>query len=362
LKAVILVGGLGTRLRPLTWHTPKALVPVLNRPFLEHVLARLKEHGVGEIILAISNLAEEIEARLGDGSRLRLKISYASEKTALGTAGAVRNASEYLADSFFVLNGDTYSDLDFSAMLRFHHMHHSRVTIALTPVEDPTQYGLIETEIDGRVKRFLEKPKKEEITTNMINAGTYILEPEVLDLIPRGQEYSFERQLFPGMLAGGEPVYAFPSEGYWIDIGSPEKYMRFNFDLLAGKSGNYGFKRGNEVVVGNSSKVAAGANLMGPILIGEGCIVEDQSIIEGPAIIGDGCQIGREAAVKSSILWDNVTLDEKSHVSACIIANDCRLGKSANLQGVVSGDHATFGRGVSVQSGTRIQPGETIGH
>ncbi len=361
MKAVVLVGGLGTRLRPLTWHTPKALVPVLNRPFLEHVLLRLKEHGVDEAVLAISNLAEEIEACLGDGGRLGIKISYALEKTALGTAGAVKNASELISDSFFVLNGDIYTDLDYSAMLDFHRRRHACATIALTPVDDPTHYGLIETGPDGRVKRFLEKPKKEEITTNMINAGTYILEPEVMSRIPALQEYSFERQLFPGMLAAGEPVFAFPSSGYWIDIGNPEKYMRLNFDLLAGKSGRYGFERGDEVVIGKGCKIAASARISGPVLLGEGCEMGDGAVIEGPAVIGAGCRIGGGAIVRSSILWDRVSFGEGCCVASGIIASDCCIGEDICLDGVVAGDHVVIGHGAVVPQGQCIEPGHTLG-
>jgi mannose-1-phosphate guanylyltransferase len=361
MKAVILVGGLGTRLRPLTWHTPKSLVPVLNQPFLEHVLLRLKEHGVGDVILALSHLAPAVEACFGDGSRLGINISYVHEKNALGTAGAVKNAAELISESFFVLNGDIFTDLDYSSMLKFHRARKAQATIALTPVDDPTHYGLIETDSDGSVKRFLEKPKPSEVTTNMINAGTYILEPEVLGSIPQSQEYSFERQLFPGMLADGEPVYAFPSEGYWIDIGNPEKYMKLNFDLLSGKSGHYGFERGKEIVEGRGCIIHSEARISGPVLLGDGCVVEETAVINGPVVIGPDCRIESGAQVSTSILWRNVITGEGCCVADSIVANDCLLGAGSRMDRAVLGDNATVSRGVKLNPGERVEPGKIIG-
>ncbi|MCL2678717.1 MAG: NDP-sugar synthase [Dehalococcoidia bacterium] len=357
MQAVILVGGLGTRLRPLTWHTPKALVPVLNRPFLEHALLRLKSHGVGEVVLAISNLADEVERCLGDGSYLGMKISYAHEKTAQGTAGAVKNAAELIKGTFFVLNGDIFTDLDYTAMLDFHRHRQASVTIALTPVEDPTQYGLVETTPEGRVKRFLEKPGWNEITTNMINAGTYVMEPEVLDLIPSAMEYSFERQLFPEMLAGDKAVFAFPSAGYWIDIGSPAKYRQLNFDLLTGRSGGCG----DEVITGEGSNIAATAVIRGPVLIGRGCDIGERVLVEGPAVIGANCRIAGDAVVSSAIVWDGVAIGDSCRVSASIIANGCRLEAGSRVEGAVLGDHVRVNHDFAIYAGESIEPGTGIG-
>lgn len=361
VKAVILVGGLGTRLRPLTCNTPKSLVPVLNIPFLEYVLLRLKEHGVSEIVLALSHLSQPIEQYFGDGARLGIKIHYVLEKEALGTAGAVKNAADIVSDSFFVLNGDIFSDLDFSAMLVFHHKNKARVTIALTPVEDPTHYGLIETDADGRVTRFLEKPRPEEVTTNMINAGTYVLEPGVLDMIPKSKEYSFERQLFPSMLAEGDKVYAFPSSGYWIDIGNPQKYSQLNFDLLSGKGGQYGFSCGDEIIIGRGSQIHPTARLKGPLLVGDNCIIGKEVIITGPAVIGQECRVEDAATVSASVIWQKVTIGNSCRFISSIAAGGCRLGAGSDITGAVLGDSVSVSPGYKLGPGSRLEPGTTVG-
>lgn len=208
MKAVILVGGFGTRLKPLSINVPKAMMPVINIPFLEYVIRRLAIHNITHIVLAISHLAEPIEDYLGDGSRFGVNLIYSVEDTALGTAGAVKNAERYLDEAFFVLNGDIFTDLDLTSMMTSHLQRKALITIALTPVEDPTQYGLIDTDARNRVSRFLEKPGLEQVTTNMINAGTYILQPEVLADIPSRTNFSFEHQVFPPLLERGESIYA----------------------------------------------------------------------------------------------------------------------------------------------------------
>ncbi len=361
MKAVILVGGLGTRLRPLTYNTPKSLVPVLNKPFLEHVLLKLKQHGVGEIVLALSHLAPLIEECFGDGRRLGLDISYVTEKSAMGTAGAVKNAAEMVSDTFLVLNGDIFSDLDFSAMLRFHKQHRAKVTIALTPVDDPTRYGLIETDGYQRVTRFLEKPRPEEVTTNLINAGTYLMEPDVLGKIPALEEHSFERQLFPSMLKAGEAVFAFPSSGYWIDIGNPEKYKQLNFDLLSGKGGQYGFNRGDQIALGHGSHIHPTARLKGPLMVGDNCTIGKDVIITGPTIIGPDCRIEAGATISDSILWQKVTIGGGCSFISSIAARGCRLEESSQAHGAVLGDNVTVSQGYVLKPGESVEPGVTKG-
>jgi mannose-1-phosphate guanylyltransferase len=352
---------LGTRLRPLTYHTPKSLVPVLNRPFLEYVLRRLKHHGIEDVILALNNLAPLIEDCFGDGSRLGLRISYVLEKSAMGTAGAVKNAAELVSDTFFVLNGDIFSDLDFSAMLDFHRKHDARVTIALAPVDDPTLYGLIETDANNRVTRFLEKPRPEEVTTNLINAGTYVVEPEVLGKIPAAMEYSFERQLFPSMLSAGDAVYAFPSNGYWIDIGNPEKYRQLNFDLLSGKGGQYGFDRGDQIVLGHGSHIHPTARLKGPLMVGDNCTIEKEVIITGPTIIGPDCRIETGATISDSIIWQKVIVGSGCSLISSIAAGGCELKAGSEGRDVVLGDNVTVSSGYKLKPGEYVEPGVTKG-
>ncbi|MCL2707211.1 MAG: NDP-sugar synthase [Dehalococcoidia bacterium] len=362
MKAVILSGGLGTRLRPLTWNTPKSLVPVLNKPFLEHVLRHLKEHGIDEVVLALSNLASSIQEYFGCTNSLDMKIDYVMERSALGTAGAIKNAAEKLShDSFFVLNGDIFSDLDYSAMLKCHRENNSDVTIALTAVDNPAAYGLVETKGDGRVTRFLEKPRQDEITTNLINAGTYIFEPGVLDMIPTDTEYSTERQLFPSMLASDASVRAFASSGYWIDIGSPEKYRRLNFDLLSGRSGKYGFQNGNEVVTGQAGQVHPTAKLEGPVLLGDNCVVESNAVIMGPAVIGDHCHIGEAATISASVIWPRVTIGNGCKLISSIAADNCVLQSGCEITQAILGNRVKILKNYKLPTGSMVEPKQIIG-
>ena len=362
MKAIILVGGLGTRLRPLTWNTPKSLVPVLNRPFLEYVLTHLKKHGVDEVILAISNLASSIQEYFGNGHKLGINIEYTFEESALGTAGAIKNAASKLAhDRFFVLNGDIFSDLDYSTMLKFHIQNHSSATIALTPVDNPTAYGLVETGDTGRLTRFLEKPKPEEVTTNLINAGTYILEPSVLNLIPPDTPYSTEHQLFPSMLADKGNLYAFPLLGYWIDIGSSEKYQQINFDLLSGKSGQHGFLNGNEIIIGQNCQIHPTAKLEGPVLLGDNCIVEAGAFIQGPTVIGSHCRIDETSVISNSIIWQRGTFERNCHFTSSIAAEDCKLQSGSEAECAVIGNNVTILQNYKLASGSKIEPNQIIG-
>ncbi|MDP2919537.1 MAG: NDP-sugar synthase, partial [Dehalococcoidia bacterium] len=290
LKAVILVGGQGTRLRPLTCNTPKSMVPVLNIPFLEHVIWNLKAHGINDIILAQHHLAASMVQYFGDGTHLGVRLTYVMEDAPRGTAGAVKNAEKHLDGTFFVLNGDIFHDRDFTAMLDFHTQRRSKATIVLTPVDDPTVYGVVETDSQGRVKRFLEKPKREEVTTNMINAGTYVLEPDVMVRVPPARKFSFERELFPGLLDSGEPVYAYSSQNYWMDTGTPEKYLQLHRDLLDGRCD--GYKLDRQVIAGKDRRIHPSVRMSGRVIIGEGCVAEKDAKLNGPLVIGAQCRIG----------------------------------------------------------------------
>ncbi|MBI2868037.1 MAG: nucleotidyltransferase family protein, partial [Chloroflexi bacterium] len=220
MKAVVLVGGEGTRLRPLTCGTPKPMVPVVNKPFLVHTFERLKQHNITEVILAAHYLPDQIKRYFGDGHGLGITLTYSLEESPLGTAGAVKNAEAFLDNTFFVLNGDVLSDLDITQLLAYHREREAVATLALMPAEDPTSFGVVETSPRGKVRRFLEKPSWESVTTNMVNGGCYVLEPEVLDEMEPGAFCSFEHNLFPRLLQMNLPVYGFPTQGYWIDIGT----------------------------------------------------------------------------------------------------------------------------------------------
>jgi mannose-1-phosphate guanylyltransferase len=345
VKTVILAGGEGTRLRPLTINIPKAMVPVLNTPFLEHVIRHLRNHQLTDITLTLGHLSPTIQTYFGDGSLFDIKLKYTVEDTPRGTAGAVKMAGKYLDGTFVVLNGDIYTTLDISAMLAFHREKKATVTIALTPVADPTDYGLVETE-NSRVTRFVEKPTHDQITTNMINAGTYILEPDILQHIPPETNFSFERELFPMLLKMREPVYAYPSTAYWIDIGTPEKYFRLHADLL----------KGAETKVGEQSVIHPSVKIEGPVLIGADCDIRQGVRIIGPTVIGASSTIRENAVVETSLLWRNVRVGPQVKLKNSIIADNCSLFYKSTINESILGDNVVVPSGVELEPGSKIWP------
>lgn len=358
MKAVILVGGEGTRLRPLTFNTPKAMVPILNKPFLEYLLLYLKEHRVTDIILTMSYLPHLIQSYFGDGAELGIRLSYLVEEPPLGTAGAVKNAESLLDEPFFVINGDIISGIDLGDMMSRHREIKPWVSIALTPVDNPTIYGVVETDARGMVKRFVEKPAWEEVTTNMINAGIYILEPEVLSYIPPSTPSMFERYLFPLLLEKGEPILSYPSTAYWIDIGTPEKYLRVNHDLLSGKAPSLDTYYPK---ISDSSKINSSARIEGSVLIGEGCAIASGARVKGPAMLGPGCQLGEDATIDGAILWAENRVGKKALLKNCIIGSRCDLQDGCQVtDNCVLGDNVTVGKNTRLPQGTKVLPDEQV--
>jgi len=360
MKAVILVGGEATRLHPLTYNIPKVMVPVLNTPFLEHVIRHLSSHNIKDIVLAQSHFSQPIENYFRDGSQFGVKLSYTIEDTPLGTAGAVKNAEKHLDETFLALNGDIFTDLDIMAMIAFHQARKAKATIALTAVDDPTSYGLIETNAQGRVTRFLEKPSWEQITTNMINAGTYILEPDTLNRIPPQTNFSFERELFPLLLDQGEPVYAYPSAAYWIDIGTPEKYLQLHRDLLNGSSLQHSYPVGEEVMIGEQSSIDPTTQIKGPILIGSHCTIGSKVRLIGPVVIGSGSTILEGALIEASIIWRNARLEQGVNLRDSIIADNCCLNTNSIIHSSVLGDNVTVVSGSKLEPRSKIPPGTIV--
>ncbi|MFB0559263.1 MAG: sugar phosphate nucleotidyltransferase [Dehalococcoidales bacterium] len=359
MKAVILVGGEATRLYPLTYNIAKAMVPVLNIPFLEHIIGYLSSHQIKDIILAQSHRAQSIKSYFDNGSRFGVKLSYTVEDIPLGTAGAVKNAERHLNETFLVLNGDIFTDLDITAMLDFHRERKAKATISLTPVDDPTSYGLIETDARGRVTRFLEKPKWSEVTTNMINAGTYVLEPEVLSYVPPKANFSFERGVFPLLLDQGQPVYAYPSDAYWLDIGTPEKYLQLHRDLLSGKSSQYATPAG-EVVIGEQSSIHPTAQIKEPVVIGGNCTIGHDVKLIGPVVIGADCTILDDTVIEESIIWRNTWLGQRVKLKKSIVADNCCLNPDSIVEDSILADNVTVASGCKLEPGSRILPGTSV--
>jgi mannose-1-phosphate guanylyltransferase len=334
MKAVILVGGPGTRLQPLTDNRPKSVVPVLNRPIMEHTLAYLKQFGIEDIILTLSYLPEVIQDYFGDGSRCGVRLTYCLEKEPRGTAGAVKNAEAYLDSPFFVLNGDVFTDMNLADMFVFHRSKKAMATISLTWVDNPSAFGVVETDADQRVKRFIEKPPLEEATTNWINAGTYILETEVLKHMPANRHYMFEKGLFPHLLAIGAPVSGYPYQGYWLDMGTPGKYLSLNIDLLLSKINSpliHDFKQDN-VNCGPGVIIHPSAVITPPVIIDSGCRIGQGVHVRGPAVIGRDCSLEDGVNVENIILWDDVSIGANSRLSWCIVSNNTVIGKNQNIE------------------------------
>jgi NDP-sugar pyrophosphorylase family protein len=340
MTAVILAGGKGTRLRPLTLHTPKPIVPILDRPFLASQIELLRRAGVSKIVLSLSYQPRRIESLFGDGSKLGVKIHYTVEPEPLGTAGAVKNAEDFLSKRTVVFNGDVLSDIDLPTVFDFHEKTGARVTIVLTPVENPSAYGLVELEKDGRVKRFLEKPSYDEITCDTINAGVYILEPETLKYIPKGKNYSFERGFFPTLLREKIPFYAYVHRGYWIDIGTPEKYLNAHQDILRGDLELEGFSTNpGGAYVDPRASLDKEVKIKGPTFIGAGATVKAGAHIEPFAVIGENCRIEEGASISNSVLWPNVRIGSDARVRGALIGRNAHVGRHAQVEGgTVLGD------------------------
>ena len=303
LKAVILVGGEGTRLRPLTYGMPKSMVPVLNRPFLEHTIAYLKKYQVEDIILAVSYLPRIIQDNFGDGRHLGVGLRYTVEDSPLGTAGAVKNAGCHLDSTF------------------------AKATIALTRVDDPGAFGVVETDSKGRVGRFIEKPSPDQVTTHWINAGVYILEPAVLGYVPPGTFYMFEKGLFPLLIELGEPVYGYPFRGYWLDMGTVQKYLQLNCDLLglAARSALIDSLSRGEVCCGQGVTIHPSAEIKGPVIIGSGCTIGQGVRITGPAVIDSDCYIGDNARIDRAVLWRHAKVGTGAILERCVITGDAKV-------------------------------------
>ncbi len=332
LKAIILIGGPGTRLQPLTDDMPKSMLPVLNKPFMEHTIAYLKQFGIEDIILTLNYLPEVVQDCFGDGSRFGVRLTYCLEKEPMGTAGAVKNAEQYLDSTFIVLNGDIFTDMDLADMLACHQNKGARVTISLNRVDDPSAFGVVETDSAQRVQRFIEKPPLAEATTNWINAGIYILEPEVLEPVPANSHYMFERGLFPLLLEMGEPVYGYPFNGYWLDMGNPEKYFSLNSDLSLLKVGSpiiSGF--GGGIYCDRDVTIHPSAKIVAPVIMGSRCRISQGVYLKGPVVLGSDCLLGDGASIENAVLWNNVRIGANTRLSQCIISSDTSIEPNTRI-------------------------------
>ena len=336
LTAVVLAGGRGTRLRPLTDHIPKPMLPVVNRPFLDYLIERLKKAGVTRVVLALGYKPEPLVERYGRGERFGVEIDYAVEDAPMGTSGAVRAILPQLTETFLVLNGDVVTSVDLRPMIDQHVERRGPATIAIHEEEDPSRFGVVQTDAEGYVMRFLEKPKGPPFPAKTVNSGVYVLEPEALRLVPEGQPSMFERDLFPNMLRTNMRVHGFLWDGYFLDMGTPESYLALNRDFLSGRVPAWHVP-GDGITAGESVFIAPTATVTGPVDLGAGTRVEESAAIVGPAVLGPGCIVENGARVEGSVLGNGV-----------------RVGHGASVKGTIAGG------GISIKPGARLDEGSIL--
>ncbi len=340
MKGLILAGGKGTRLRPLTVFTPKPVVPVVNRPFLLYQIDILRRAGITDITLSLSYQPDKIEAVLGDDGDLEVSLRFVTEPHPMGTGGAYRFATDSDGETTVVFNGDILTDFQLDRMIKLHQREKAEATIALVPVTDPSRYGLVESDPKGKVLRFLEKPKPEELaelSINTINAGIYILEPSILELIPEGENRSFEYNVFPAILEKGMPFFAYVmKDEYWRDIGTPESYLAAHHDFLNGTISSFDIDRTARADTATAAIVDRSS------VIGEGCVIKPNARVLN-SVLGPGVHVEEKALVENSVIWAHSRISNFAEVRASIIGRSCHIGRNVSVTaGTVLGDKASL--------------------
>ncbi len=361
MKAVVLVGGQGSRLRPITFDVPKAMVPLRNRPFMAYVVDFLRRAGLDGVVLSLGYLPDPIKGYFDEQDMSGFSIDYAVEDRTLGTAGGIKNAEKYLdGDPFVVVNGDVLSGMDLRVPIARHQESDALATIVLVSVEDPTAYGLVEVDHDMLVRRFIEKPAADEVTTNLVNAGIYVLEPEVLAMIPEGQEVSIEREIFPHLQAEGR-LRAYVSSSYWKDIGTPRSYLAASHDVLSGAVGVAGAEDFDYCEVDGSTATNKGVKLLPPISVAAECVLGQGATIGGRTSLGRGCKVGEGAMVEGSIVCDGAEIEPGAVVRGSVIGPRARIGQGAIIRGLsVLGAGCVIGERNVLDQGVRINPGVVL--
>ena len=335
MRAILLAGGKGTRLRPLTLHTPKPVVPIFDRAFLHYQIDLLRTLSeIDEVILSLNYQPRRIEEIFGDGAGTGVRISYVVEPSPLGTGGAIRYAAQGIDDTLVVFNGDVMTSVDVGAVVRLHRERRAKATIVLTPVDNPTAYGLVDTEADGRVRRFLEKPNPDEITCDTINAGIYVLEPDTFDRIPKDVSYSIERAYFPSLIERQEMFVAYVDRGYWIDIGTPEKYVQVHRDMFDGKfaAGVFAGADRSKPMVSPEARIEDGVRFEGPCFVDAGAHVKSGARLGPYTVLGRGVLVEEAADLQDTIIWPNSRIGQAAIVHGPIVGRNCHIGRNAALK------------------------------
>ncbi len=366
MKACIMCGGAGTRLRPLTFKHPKPSIPILNEPSVRHLIEHLSREGFNEIVMTLGYMGERIEEQLGDGHIFGVHIDYVYEKEKMGTAGGVKNAEEYLKNEpFIVLGGDHVLNLDLREMYRFHEANDAPITIGLLSIDDPREFGIADMDINNRIHRFLEKPKSGQIFSNLASTGIYVCDPSIFDWIPENTRYDFAKDLFPALLAADEKINGVLVRGKWTDVGSSAAYrqaQRWMLDALPGTTieGHFAAKNARirgPLKIGNNVSVGSNSSLVGPIVIGENSVIGDNVLVGPYSVIGSNCVIEDNAKLLSSYLFDHVRIGENSNISGAIVADDTIIGENCSLEnGTVIGHKVIIGNNSTIHSGVKVWP------
>src|SRR4051812_24759188 len=366
MKGVIMAGGFGTPLRPLTCNLPKTMVPVGNRPMMSHIVGLLKKHGIGDLISLVYYQPESVKKHFGDGSGFGVKMVYQGAESDLGTAGSVKLSEKLIGGGrFMVISADILTDFDLSAAIQFHEEKKAKATLVLTRVENPLAFGVVITDKAGRITRFLEKPSWGEVFSDTINTGIYILEPEVLELMPEGKEFDFSKNLFPLMLEHGMPLYGYISAGYWKDIGTLPEYLLAHGDILKGQvevdvEGERQRRLGKDVWVGQGTRIDPTARFKDSVILGKDCVVGANASLSN-CILGDGSVIGDGAKLVGSILWDGVRVGMGGDIKEAVIASRSQVGDGAYVGvGVVISDQCRVGRGSTVKAEVKMWPHKVV--
>lgn len=364
MKAVVMAGGEGSRLRPLTVGRPKPMVPIVNKPVLGHILDLLKHHGVEEVVITLQYLPTAIQDYFGDGSTMGMNLRYVVEETPLGTAGGVKNAARHLDDTFLVVSGDALTDFDLEALIGFHRHSGSMATLALYSVKDPQQYGVVITDENGQIRRFLEKPDWGNVISDTVNTGIYVLEPEIFDYIPDDTPFDFSTQLFPLLLEERKALYGYVAEGYWCDIGDTNEYLRANADMVSGLVRTYqplGTQQWGGTITGQNVEIAPDAQIYGPVYLGNSVKIKGGVTIHGPTVIRDYTVVDNHSRIERSVMWRNTYVGETCELRGVIVGRQCTVKSGVvAYEGAIIGDGCVLDENCLIHADVKLWPNKEI--
>ncbi len=359
MQALILAGGEGTRLRPLTSTLPKPVVPLVDRPFIAFMIDWLRGHGVDDVVMSCGHLADGVRSVLGDGEAVGVRLRYVEEPRPLGTGGALKFAQEWLDDRFLMLNGDTLTDIDLSAQIAAHERTGARATLGLYAVEDPSSYGLVRLAADGKVTEFVEKPAPDQVDTNHVSAGMYVLERSVLDLLAPGEPASIERDVFPRLV--GDGLYGHVGSGYWMDIGTPDRYLQATYDILEGTVHTEVAARLGSGYLCVEDGVESAGRIVPSALVERGCRIAAGARVGGRAVLERGVTVGEHTTIEGSVVMRGAQIGAHCVLSGCVVAAGVTVGDHCVIDShSIVGEGVTLGEGNIVSNGARLFPGVTL--